>query len=108
MMGVGLSVLLAVVALGRGGYAPWGTLVLEIGAAVGVLWLVVDNLWRSSAERERRHRAWRKMPFHVRHPVLGRWIGRGKTARADIEILLPGESGVPVEPDVGRNMYPLG
>lgn len=108
MMGVGLSVLLAVVALGRGGYAPWGTLVLEIGAAVGVLWLVVDNLWRSSAERERRHRAWRKMPFHVRHPVLGRWIGRGKTARADIEILLPGESGVPVELDVGRNMYPLG
>ena len=52
------------------------------------------------------------MPFHVRHPVLGRWMGRGKAARADVEILLPGEpSGEDVEPlelDVGRNMYPLG
>lgn len=112
MMGVGLIVLLAVTALGRGGYAPWGTLVLEIGAAVGVLWIVVENLWSSNAERERRHRAWNKMPFHVRHPVLGRWMGRGKAARADIEILLPGEPSEggrePVELDVGRNMYPLG
>ena len=115
-MGVALTVLLATVALGRGGYAPWGTLVLEIGAAAGILWLVVDNLGLSSAERERRHRAWRKMPFHVRHPVLGRWMGRGKTARADIEILLPGEPSrndeepmeLDVELDVGRYMYPLG
>ena len=118
-MGVALTVLLAMVALGRGGYEPWGTLVLEIGAAVGILWLVLDNLWLSSAARGRRHRAWRKMPFHVRHPVIGRWIGRGKTVRADIEILLPGEPGEPgendeepveldVELDVGRNMYPLG
>lgn len=112
MMGVGLIVLLAVTALGRGGYAPWGTLVLEMGAAVGILWLVVENLWSPNAERERRRRAWKRMPFHVRHPVLGRWMGRGKTARADVEILLPGEPSEsgrePLELDVGRNMYPLG
>lgn len=111
-MGLALVALVAIVALARGGYAPGGTLALEIGAGCGLVWMAVYNLWPSSPDRERRHDAWRRMPLHVRHPVLGRWFGRGKAQRADVEILMPGGPGEvddePVELDVGRNTYPLG
>lgn len=108
-MTLAIVVLLAVVALGRGGYAPWATLVLECGAAISIVWLGFVSLWERSETRTQRHRAWKKMPFHVRHPTVGRWLSFGKTPRADVEILLPGDDGdEPVELDVGRYAYPLG
>jgi len=109
MTGLALIGLLVVVALGRGGYAPWGTLALEVGAAVALVWVIFQLLWFYSPERDRRRRAWKMMPFHVRHPGLGRWLRLGRRTRADVEILLPGASEEePVELDVGRNAYPLG
>ena len=42
---VAVGALLIVVAAGRGGYAPWATFVLEIGAA----WLLAGLSWRGSS-----------------------------------------------------------
>ena len=109
---VGLAALvglLALVALGGGGYAPWGTLVLELGAAFLFVVLVLATLWPRNELRKRRHVAWKKMPLHVRHPNLGRWLRSGRAPTADVEILLPGEhEEEPVELDVGRNVYLFG
>ncbi len=103
-----LTLLVVIVTLGRGGYAPWATLILELGAAACVLTLTLRTLFASKDEasaRARRHRAWKRMPFHVRHPGLGRWLTRRAPA-PDIEIVLPGEGdGEAIELDVGRYCY---
>ena len=103
-----LTLLVVIVTLGRGGDAPWATLVLELGAAACVLTLTLRTLFASRNEasaRARRHRAWKRMPFHVRHPGLGRWLTRRALA-PDIEIVLPGEgAGEAIELDVGRYYY---
>lgn len=108
-MTIALIVLLAVVAFGRGGYAPWATLVLEAGASAAVAYLAFTTLWGSTDALVKRRRAWKKIPFHVRHPGLGRWLSRRRSQRAEIEILLPGDADdEAVELDVGRNLYPMG
>ena len=82
---------------------------LETGAAAALSWLAVTTLWSSTDALARRHRAWKKMPLHVRYPGLGRWLSLRRKPGADIEILLPGDSDeAPLELDVGRNTYPMG
>jgi hypothetical protein len=97
-MAFGLVLLLAVVAVGLGGYSAWAVLTLELGAAILFCGAVADLLWRTSNEdrdRERHRRvALRRLPFSFRHPVLGRLIrvaslGRLGAGRADVEIHIP-------------------
>ena len=106
-----LALLVVIVTLGRGGYAPWATLALELGAAACVLTLTLRTLFATKDEasaRERRHRAWKRMRFHVRHPGLGRWLTRRAPA-PDIEIVLSGEGeDESIELDVGRYLYVRG
>jgi O-antigen ligase len=113
-----LVVLIAVVAFGRGGYEPWATLVLELGAAAFFSWFLID-LWRDDPE-ERRHAlqydAWKRLPWTRRHPTLGallRFLTLGRAGRSissvDVEILLPGEmEGERVDLDVDRRLFWLG
>ena len=65
-----LALLILVVALGRGGYHPWAMLVLELGAAGFLLWIVFDVLRRTSPEIRRRlieqRRAWKRLPRRSR------------------------------------------
>jgi len=106
-----LTILLAIVAAGRGGYAPWATFVLEVGAVAAVAWLVLRGLWCDGGERRLRHlrhRAWRKLSLRLRYPGLGRFVMRDAPS-ADIEILMPGPAdGDSVELDLGRYLYPFG
>jgi len=78
-----LVLLVFVVAFGRGGYHPWATLVLELGAAGFALWVVFDILWKTSPEKRRRlleqRRAWKKLPRRARR-------------RSDVTILPPGST----------------
>ena len=100
--------LLVIVALGRGGYTPWATLILELGAGALILALTFRTLFVAKDEvlaRARRHRAWKRMPFHVRHPGRGRWLTRRASA-PNVELVLPGEGeDKAVELDVGRYCY---
>lgn len=88
------------VALGRGGYAPWASLLFQAGAAGLLLWTVAGIVWETSArERERNRelsRAWRRLPLRTRHRAIGLalrilTLGRFRGATdLDVEILLPG------------------
>lgn len=103
-----VTLLVVIVALGRGGYAPWATLVLELAGALCVVTLALRTLFVSEGEasaRARRHRMWKRMPFYVRHPGLGRWLLR-RAPGADVEIVLPGRNeDETIELDVGRYCY---
>ncbi|MGH9463014.1 MAG: hypothetical protein ACRD1X_17530, partial [Vicinamibacteria bacterium] len=70
MMPILIALLILVVAVGRGGYHPWATLVLELGAAGLLLWIVFDVLRKTSPEKRRRlieqRRAWKKLPRRAR------------------------------------------
>ncbi|TDI38285.1 MAG: O-antigen ligase domain-containing protein [Acidobacteria bacterium] len=103
-----LTLLLVIVTLGRGGYAPWATLSLELGATFCVLTLTLRTLLASKEEastRVLRHRAWKRLPFHMRHPGLARWLTRRAKA-PDIEIVIPGEGeSEAIELNVGRFVY---
>ena len=85
-----LVLLIMLVALGRGGYDPWATLALELGAVAFALWIVLDVLRNiGSAERGRileQRRALKRLPFLERHPWL-KLSGRRKT---EVTILPPG------------------
>ena len=89
-MHVLLVLLIMIVALGRGGYDPWATLVLELGAVGFALWLVLDVIKRTGpAERRRileQQRALKRLPFLERHP----WIRLRKRRRTQVTILPPG------------------
>lgn len=117
-MTIALVLLIALVAFGRGGYEPWATLALEIGAAL----LVVAAVSRAGgtaeeiSRRRARYRAWMRLPFSARHPFLARclrvasfgaWSGGGSTA--EIEILMPRSEGLEsVELDPSRETFVLG
>ena len=99
-----IVLLVVVVALGRGGYDPWAMLVLELGAAGIVLWLMVEVLWGTRSEERalylEQKRAWKRLPFFARHPDLAsvfRLLTVGgfpkRYGTPDVEILPP---GVPV------------
>ncbi len=92
---------LVCVTLGWGGYAPWATLLLELGAGSLLSWVLLRVLWSTKPEERARNleerRASRKLPFAVRYPhlatvsrmlSLGLFPARGSTA--GVEILLPG------------------
>ena len=74
-MPLAIALLIVVVALGLGGYSPWATLVLEVGASALFLWCLVDILWGTRPEERafnvQQRKVWRKMPFLTRHPNLG-------------------------------------
>ena len=86
-MGKVVVLLIAVVAFGRGGYEPWATLALELGAVALFSWLLFD-LWRSDPEARLhalQYRAWRRLPWTHRHPALGallRFLSLGRLARS--------------------------
>jgi len=65
-----VALMILVVALGRGGYHPWATLVLELGAAGLLLGVVFDVLRKTSPERRRRlirqRRVWKRLPRRAR------------------------------------------
>jgi len=95
--------LITIVALGRGGYSPWGSLALELGAIGLLSWILLKALWRTPpGERARlveQRRQWKRLPFWARHPELGSFLrtaslGRfpARTASAEVEILPPGTS----------------
>ena len=50
-----VALLVLVVALGLGGYAPWATLVLEMGASALILWCLVDILWGTRPDERAFH-----------------------------------------------------
>lgn len=79
-MPAALVVLVATIALARGGYWAWGILLLELGAAALVVWMVIEVLWGTSDE-EREH--YRRQP-------------RSRRGDVDIEIVGPGESPVAI------------
>jgi len=93
-MPVAILVLLLVVALGRGGYAPWGGLVLEVGTALLLLWTFRQIVRETSPEARARHiearRARRGLPFLARHPGLARLASFGRYSAAEVEVLPPG------------------
>jgi len=70
MMPIFIALLILVVALGRGGYHPWATLVLELGAVVLLLWIVFDVLGKTSPEKRRslieQRRVWKRLPRRAR------------------------------------------
>ena len=85
-----LVLLIMIVALGRGGYDPWASLVLELGAVGLALWLVFDVLRHTGpAERRRileQRRALKRLPFLERHP----WLRLRGRRRTEVTILPPG------------------
>lgn len=96
--------LIVVVAVGLGGYAPWSELALELGAAGLFCGLAYDVLWGTSSEERRRHleerRALRSYPFFFRHPGLGALlrmltVGAFPKSRSDsaVEIAVPSQMG---------------
>ncbi len=93
--------LLGVISLGWGGHSPWSILLLELGAAGLLLWVLLEVLCCTGREARTRNlerrRTWRKLPFRVRHPSLAsfmRLLSLGllpaRQSTAEIEILLPG------------------
>ena len=90
MMPIFIALLILVVALGRGGYHPWATLVLELGAAGLLLWLVFDVLRKTSPEERKRlieqRRAWKRLPRRARRD-------------ANVTILPPGS---PLDEETGE------
>ena len=93
--------LLGVISLGWGGHSPWSMLLLELGAAALLSCVLLQVLWCTGREvRSRnleRRRAWRKLPFRVRHPrsasfmrLLSLGLLPARQSTAEIEILLPG------------------
>jgi O-antigen ligase len=116
---IAIVLLIALVAWGRGGYDARATLALELGSAVLLLAFVLARLSMREPDRDelaRRQRAWKSLPFSMRHPDLAALIGvvtlgrfpRGRT-RTDVEILLPGASGdSSIELDPGREIVLLG
>ena len=82
-MHVLIVLLIMIVALGRGGYDPWATLVLELGAAGFALVLVFEVLRKTGSQERRRllkqRRAWKKLPRKARR-------------RSDVTILPPGST----------------
>ncbi len=118
VMGSALVLLLAIVALGRGGYEPWATLALELGAVGLFAWLLLD-LWRDDPEerlRSLQYQAWRRLPWTHRYPALGsllRLLSLGRFAKSRssvaVEILLPGETeSERVDIDIERRVFWLG
>ncbi len=96
-----MVLLIAIVALGRGGYSPWGSLALELGAMGLLFWILLGALWTTPpGERAlllEQRRQWKRLPFWARHPELGSFLrtaslGRfpDRTAGAQVEILPPG------------------
>jgi O-antigen ligase len=96
-----LVTLLAAVAAGRGGYAPWSALVLELGAAALVFWTLAEVIRETSpTERSRlleARRARGRLPFLARRPGIGRLVRllsfgliSRRSASATVEILPPG------------------
>jgi len=97
-------ILVIVVAVALGGYAPWGELALELGAAGLFCGLVCHILWGTSREERRRHlqerRALKSFPFFFRHSGLGvllRALTFQRFPRSGnggaVEIVAPGERG---------------
>ena len=101
-MHVLLVLLIMIVALGRGGYDPWATLVLELGAAGFALWLVLDVLNKTGPEERRKlleqRSAWSRLPFLKRYP----WFRIGSGRRTEVTILPPGS----VENDASPRLDP--
>ena len=115
-MSLAIALLIVVVTLGLGGYSPWATLVLEMGASALFLWCLVDILWRTRPEDRafhvKQHRVWRKMPFLTRHPNLGRFLRAltlgfvsGKHTGAEVEILPPGGKSIDEARSRNREQY---
>lgn len=107
-MPIAVALLIVVVALARGGYWPWGMLVLELGAVGLLLWAVAEVLWGTRPEERavylEQQRVWKLLPFRarmVRFLGLGRLSNRGS---ADVEILPPGLSseGLRLKPADGH------
>jgi hypothetical protein len=101
-----LVTLLAAVAAGRGGYALWSALVLELGAAALVFWTLAEVVRETSpTERSRlleSRRARGRLPFSARHPGIGRLVrllSFGLLSRCSpssrVEILPPGGENAP-------------
>jgi O-antigen ligase len=96
--------LVVVVAVGLGGYAPWSELALELGAAGLFFGLTWHILWRTSRDERARHldeqRALKSYPFFFKRPGLGALLRlvtfgtfpRGRSEAA-VEIVAPGEKG---------------
>ncbi len=82
-MPIALALLVTIVALARGGYAAWGILALELGAAALLLWVVVEVLWGTSSRERQHYRRQRRF--------------RSATTD-DVEIILPGESENEIPP----------
>ena len=65
-----LALLILVVALGRGGYHPWGNVSARAGRSRFPTWIVFDVLRRTSPEIRRRlieqRRAWKRLPRRSR------------------------------------------
>ena len=90
-MPIALALLVTIVALARGGYAAWGILALELGAAALLLWVVVEVLWGTSSRERQHYRRQRRF----------------RSATTDnVEIILPGEpeNEIPPKP---RDRYIL-
>jgi O-antigen ligase len=115
-MSLAIALLVLVVALGLGGYAPWATLVLEMGASALILWCLVDILWGTRPEERAFHveqnRVWKKMPLLTRHPNLGTALHAvtlglvsGKHKGPEVEILPPGGEAFDESQSRNREQY---
>ena len=91
MMPILIALLILVVALGRGGYHPWATLVLELGAAGLLLWIFFDVLRKTSPEKRRRlneqQRVWKKLPRRSRRDANVTILPPGSPLDEDAEEL---------------------
>jgi len=93
--------LLGIISLGWGGHSPWSMLLLELGAIGLLLCVLLQVLLCTGPEARSRNleqrRAWRKLPFRVRHPRLASFMRLlklgllpSRRSTPEIEILLPG------------------
>lgn len=96
-----LVILILAVTLGRGGYTPWASFALGLGAALLACWVAQHLLWltsdRDRARYREEHRVWRRLPFLARHRGLGRLIHVAslgllskRYGSLEVEILPPG------------------